>query len=265
MSLMAIADYLVSFGWVPSTSSTLSRNDEGEMVSVWPNNVRFRKGLSGDLNANCALEIERMSKVLIYDLEIKRAIYEGEFREEGIEYAEGWEDYASMGIPVLAVWCDWLKRTMVFGDDNLSGFKNLVDEADALVGFNNKRFDDRVLAANGIEIPKGKGYDICVEFQMATGKRCKLDHLSMSTLGVGKSDDGALAPILWQRGERFRVINYCIHDVVAMTVPLFDLIRRDIALTHPYNKSQVFLRNPISQNNKMDNEPSTSNRLPVPF
>lgn len=162
---------------------------------------------------------------VFYDLEILRAIPDrsGQ-RLAGIEYCEGWDDHANMGVSVLCAYDFANELPLVYCADNLSAFVGLVSRADWLIGFNNRRFDNRVLACNGIEVPDGKTLDLLAEiwkaavldpdiFEPATHGGYGLDAVCAANFGSGKTGNGALAPVEWQRGQIGKVISYCLSDV----------------------------------------------------
>ena len=156
---------------------------------------------------------------LFYDVEIARAIeVEGEERFQGVDYCEGWEDFAGMGVAVLCAYDEVEKRYFVFLEDGLKEFEKLAAER-YVIGFNSIKFDDNVLAAAGIEVRTD--YDLFVEVQRAAGlpegsQEHGIYSLNKMAYRNGlplKTGWGKYAPVQWQRGEKSSVINYCLHDV----------------------------------------------------
>ena len=180
-----------------------------------------------------------------YDLEIIKAIPPRDGNLElGVEYCNGWTDYAGMGISVLGVWDEFENVPHVFLKDNLQGFGNLVAERLYAVSFNGVGFDDRVLACHGLEIPRFKSYGLLRELWVADGLDpdkfnpkthggYSLDACCQANLSITKSGDGAMAPINWQAGWYGQVITYCMRDVMLLR----RLVRRAISnggyLNHP--------------------------------
>lgn len=183
---------------------------------------------------------------LVYDLEILRAIPErGAPLLPGIEYCKGWGDHAGMGISVLCAY-DYLEdRYRVFLGDNLAAFGRLAAERNTLVSFNGIRFDDRVLRAKSVDLPTGRSYDIMAEiFSVRRSyKGYNLDNCAASNFQVFKSGNGAMAPILWQRGHWGEVIDYCQNDV-RLTKMLFDRIIETGGITDPTTEGLLPLRVP---------------------
>jgi DEAD/DEAH box helicase domain-containing protein len=176
-------------------------------------------------------------KILIYDCEIIRAIPDqSQPPETGIEYAVGWTDFETLGISVIGCHANWLIFPLqAFSPirKNMRLFQPLVDEADVIIGFNSQSFDDNLCRANGIDI--FTDFDILREVRVASGqpreyvqgqtrRGYNLDALARANGMAGKTGEGRLAPIWWQRGEHQRVIEYCLSDV-AITFQILRLIQ----------------------------------------
>lgn len=179
---------------------------------------------------------------IIYDTEIKYGVAtEDNPPQAGYRYAEGWSDFAGMGIATICAYDVLEARYRVFMDDNLHMFADLMDARDAIVGFNNFRFDDRLLETNGILIPEGKTIDLAALIWRGAGipqgehprglslaKICEANNLP------GKSGNGADAPQDFQDGKIGRVIDYCLGDVRA-TLHLYRLLVTNGGVTDPRN------------------------------
>lgn len=194
--------------------------------------------------------------MLIYDIEILRAIpSRGVVLESDIDYCEGWNDHKGMGIAVLGVF-DYVRDCYrIFCQDNLSDFTELVDRHDLVIGFNNLRFDNPILAAQGISLSSVTSYDLYVEIQRGLGldfndpgqRRAgyTLQAIAYANFRLSKSGDGENAPILWQRGNIGRVIDYCLYDIY-LTKRLIDRVIRSGALIDPVNNGSIPIRRPGS-------------------
>jgi len=181
--------------------------------------------------------------MILYDLEIKKAIRDPKKDPwNGIQYCKGWGDHAGMGISVLVAYNYKLGLLGVFMDDNQDEFKEWIEKADAVIGYNSDRFDNPVLKANWkIEVPKYKSYDVlkyiktsCVE---GSGD-LKLDSVAKANNYISKSGDGALAPIMYQRGRLGRLINYCTMDVRILKL-LVDGIEKTGTIINPKTNKVV--------------------------
>lgn len=211
-------------------------------------------------------------KALIYDIEIVQAIPSKRGpRLPGIDYCQGWYDHENMGISVIGT-VEWPSlRPHIFLQDNIKEFFVLSQQSDLLVGFNNINFDDRVILATYpevadyfTEIPR---YDLFreiwaaanlgPEFKYPTHADCGLDAVCRAnSIGV-KSNNGSLAPLLWQQGKQGEVINYCLNDVF-LTLKVFERVIRVEPLLHPKSTQALFLRHP-HQTQKPDKLALTDN------
>jgi hypothetical protein len=195
-------------------------------------------------------------RALIYDIEILKAIPDrnGQ-RLEGIEYCEGWHDHANMGIACIGAYDYVEDRARVFTEDNMSDFLDLCDDRDVLVGFNSIPFDNAVIAAtrNIDLLPEARCYDILRELWAAAGLPPAfdprthggygLDATCEKNFGTNKTGNGALAPVLWQRGEIGKVIDYCLNDI-RLTKQLFDRIIGLQSIRNPKTGEELKMRAP---------------------
>lgn len=176
-------------------------------------------------------------ELVVYDIEIERCIPDRATpRDPELRYCGGWTDHANMGIAVLAAIDMRDRRPRVFLADNLAEFARLI-EGRTVCGYNNRTFDDVLLAANGIHVSDSVDLMRCIRRaagQPETGplRGYKLDDVVRTNLGTAKPMTGALAPVAWQRGQRGQVIDYCLFDasqtaeLVARCPSLIDPISR---------------------------------------
>lgn len=188
--------------------------------------------------------------MLVFDLEIEKAIPDKNGkREPGIEYATGWDD-PTMGIACLCCYDYVEDRYRVFSKGNLDEFRRLVESHDRVIGFNCKAFDNRVCSWSGIEVPEEKCYDLQVEIWAAAGLGPRFEWPSHTGFSLnlvaranglnGKSGNGAMAPIEWQRGNVGAVIDYCLEDV-RLTKQLLDRVIRRGWLVDPRDHWKALL------------------------
>lgn len=186
---------------------------------------------------------------IVYDIEIAKAIPDRRAPpEQGIAYCEGWHDHAGMGIGVLCAYDYEQDRVRVFCKDNAREFGALVASAKHVVGFNNTRFDNKVLkAAWGIDVPDASNYDIMQEVMNSIGTASfaglSLNAICSANGLAGKTGSGARAPIDWQQGNFGTVADYCIHDVL-LTRQLLDRIRQTGQLMCPKTATMLKIRPP---------------------
>lgn len=183
--------------------------------------------------------------MLIYDMEVLR----GPDEVEG-----GWGNPEAMGFGTAVIYDTQKDFYYLFGPDLL-----LLSKAKMLLrgrprmGFNNVRFDDRVIFGNKeieMECPKGQFierpgvYDLLIQvvkakFGVETVREAELkvgakqihdgsiglDALAFATLGMRKSRHGVKAPQLIALGQWPEVFEYNLNDV-RLTYKLIEFQRR---------------------------------------
>jgi hypothetical protein len=190
--------------------------------------------------------------VVVYDIEIARCIPDRNApRDTELLYCAGWEDYANMGIAVLCAFDTRTRDPRVFLADNLGEFATLI-EGRTVAGFNNRSFDDRLLAANGVQV--GRSWDLLCEVRKAVGEPeaftrgrtapgRTLDALCGANLTGSKSMKGAMAPVEWQRGNWGSVIDYCMRDVMLTA----RLIQKLPAIVDPVTRRTLTVPRPAAE------------------
>lgn len=154
---------------------------------------------------------------VMYDVEIYSAIPEdGVVRDPNLSYCGGWSDYEGMGVSVITAYdfveCQWL----VFMSDNINTLRTLFNSRQIIMGFNNGRFDDNVLIANGIDIPASKSYDLWQQIvhTQPPGHRSgyALSKMLEANMIPAKTGHGSDAPRQAQEGRWGELITYCLGD-----------------------------------------------------
>lgn len=188
--------------------------------------------------------------MFIYDIEIQRGIAPANSaeRKSDVVYCDGWTDYENMGVSCIGVYDYCSDKYRIFGENELAEFQQFADEQDRAIGFNNIRFDNNVLLANGVTIVDNKSYDILFEIYRKLGsfqKGCRLENVVKANFpNAGKSGNGADAPEDWQRGRYTKVIDYCLNDV-RLTKMILDKILRFGFINNPVKPDEVLhLRRP---------------------
>ena len=194
---------------------------------------------------------------LIYDIEILKAVPSpNSYCEKGIKYCSGWSDHERMGISVIGAYDYAEDRYRVFCGDNFTAFMDRARQPGTLlVGFNNIPFDNAVIKQTlRCDLQERSCYDLLREIWSAAGLGPKfdrkthggygLDAVCQANFGTSKSGNGALAPVLWQKGQIGEVIDYCLNDV-RLTKQLFDAVIEHGSLTCPKTQKSLTLREPF--------------------
>ncbi len=126
----------------------------------------------------------------------------------------GWHRAEKMLVSVAVVYDGARDDYLIFREGEVTELITYLQSLDLVVGFNNKRFDNQVLAGYG---PHGLAdhptLDILEQVKNQLGYRLSLDNLAENTLGVQKSADGLMALKWYREGRIDKIIAYCRQDV----------------------------------------------------
>lgn len=162
--------------------------------------------------------------MIVVDVEIVKGILGRDERPlEGIEYCGGWRDFAGMGISVACTFDLRTRLSRCFFAEDMPELQAYLS-GKPTAGFNTRRFDLPLLAHHGVTVDQTKHFDVLEQVWLALGLDpdrfegkthggWSLDSIMQGTFGLSKSGHGALAPVWWQRGQRGKVIDYCLRDV----------------------------------------------------
>jgi hypothetical protein len=196
-------------------------------------------------------------KIMVYDIEIKKAIPDryGSM-QPGLNYCMGWHDHENMGIAVLCA-LDTLTGQMHTltpeeSAEDAETLHSLLAQSDYIVGFNSHGFDNKILKAQGYNVPASKSYDILEQVKAAAGagmyaKGYKLEQIAKAN-GLGSKLEGtagADAPALYQSGDPVKIAqlhDYCRQDVVLTANILYKII--DGILTCPVSGCYLTVQTP---------------------
>lgn len=147
----------------------------------------------------------------VYDLETKRSAAE----------VGGWHHADKMGVSVAVVYDSKLDGFVTYLEHEVDQLITHLNSLQLIVGFNNKRFDNRVLSGyTQMNLAGLPTLDLLEEVSGHLGYRLSLDALAEHTLGIKKSGDGLLALQWYQEGNFDKLRKYCQKDV-AITRDLF--------------------------------------------
>ena len=170
----------------------------------------------------------------VFDVETKRSAAE----------VGGWHRADRMGISVAVLYDSAADSFKTYLEKDIPDLIRDLQTFDLVVGFNNKRFDNRVLSAysvfNFASLPT---LDIMEKISNRLGYRLSLDRLAEHTLGVKKTADGLQALQWFKEGRMKEIIDYCRHDVkITRDIYLFGLENRYLLFK---NKAGSIVRLPV--------------------
>ncbi|WP_319548005.1 DEAD/DEAH box helicase [Desulfogranum marinum] len=171
----------------------------------------------------------------VFDIETKRSAQE----------VGGWHRAQNMGVSVAVVYDNRQQKFLVYEEKQIEQLIISLFSFDLVVGFNNKRFDNKVLSAytrkNLSSLPS---FDILEVIYNQLGYRLSLDHLAEQTLGKSKQGHGLQALEWFKQGEMEKLTAYCREDV-QLTKELFLFgIRQQHLLFR--NKAKKKVRLPVN-------------------
>jgi hypothetical protein len=181
-------------------------------------------------------------KILVYDLKIALAIppENAADRIPELEYCNGWDDFANMGISCVAwVLLDAkLLQTQELYCSHWAGniaeaFHVISRDSNCIIGgFNSRKFNDRLLQANDVSIDSS--FDILELVLTAAemkdvrywekGYKYNLAAIAAAN-GMAKTGEGQNAPILYQTGMYTKLLNYCLTDAIVQAEILTKLLK----------------------------------------
>jgi DEAD/DEAH box helicase domain-containing protein len=152
------------------------------------------------------------------------AVFDVETKYSAAEVG-GWHRAERMGVSVVVLYDSQLDRTLVFYEDEIDQLVRHLQKVQLVVGFNNKRFDNRVLSAyTTFDLQALPTFDILEEIKDRLGYRLSLGRLAEHTLGVSKSADGLQALKWYKEGRMDDIVQYCKKDVeITRDIFLFGL------------------------------------------
>jgi DEAD/DEAH box helicase domain-containing protein len=140
----------------------------------------------------------------VFDVETRRSA----------EEVGGWHCTERMGISVAVIYDSASDSFSVYREEEIDCLIAHLQQFDLVVGFNNKRFDNRVLSAyTAFDLSRLPTLDILEEVHNRLGYRLSLERLAEKTLGIRKSGSGLLALQWFKEGQFDKIIEYCRKDV----------------------------------------------------
>lgn len=126
----------------------------------------------------------------------------------------GWHRADKMRISVAVLYVAAKDQFLHFTEEAVGEMIDLLFDLDLVIGFNNKRFDNKVLSAyTDRSLSSLPSLDILEEVSNQLGYRLSLDRLAEQTLGIKKSGDGLQALKWFKQGKMEKITQYCTKDV----------------------------------------------------
>ena len=181
-----------------------------------------------------AVEFALPERYGVFDVETKRSAQE----------VGGWHRAERMGISAAVVYDAGKDRFFHYLEDEIPGLVAHLQKLDLVIGFNNKRFDNRVLSAyTNFDLGSLPTMDLLEEVKNRLGYRLSLDRLAEHTLGVKKSADGLMALKWYKEGRIDEIVEYCQKDVeITRDIFLFAVENRYLLFK---NKAGAVVRCPL--------------------
>ena len=146
----------------------------------------------------------------------------------------GWHRADKMRISVAVLYSARHDCFESFTEERITELIDRLFQLKIVVGFNNKRFDNKVLSAyTNRRLSSLPSFDILEEVSTQLGYRLSLNRLAEETLGIKKTSDGLQALRWFKQGKIEEIARYCTQDV---------RITRDIFL-HGLRHKHLLFRN----------------------
>ncbi|BCO08688.1 hypothetical protein GF1_10640 [Desulfolithobacter dissulfuricans] len=184
-------------------------------------------------------DIQKIQKILperwgVFDVETQLSAQE----------VGGWHRAHLMRISVAVLYDSRKDRCLHFTEERIDELLDHLFSLDMVVGFNNKRFDNRVLSYyTSRKLSTLPSFDILEEISAQLGYRLSLDRLAENTLGIQKSGNGLQALEWFRQGRMDILTRYCQKDVeITRELFLFGLRQRYLLFR---NKAGQVVRLPV--------------------
>ncbi len=150
-------------------------------------------------------------RYVIFDLETQNI-----FQEVGSS------DPAALDISVGSFYDSATDKYLTLSVDEIEKAWPLLEQADALVGYNSNHFDIPLLNKYYPgDLTQIKSIDILESIRASLGRRLRLDSIAEATIGAKKSANGLQAVRWWKEGKIDEIKKYCEQDV-KVTKKVFD-------------------------------------------
>jgi len=150
-------------------------------------------------------------RYIVFDLETQNIFHE-----------VGSNDPAALDISVATVYDSQTDIYTTVTVDELQILWPIIEQADALVGYNSNHFDIPLLNKYYPgDLTHIKSIDLLESIRQSLGRRLRLDSVAEATIGAKKSAHGLQAVRWWKEGKIDEIKKYCEQDV-KVTKKVFD-------------------------------------------
>jgi len=155
-------------------------------------------------NFESPMKFELPEKYGVFDVETRRSAQE----------VGGWHRAERMGVSVAVLYDNKTGKFFHYHEEEIEQLLEHLFQLDLVVGFNNKRFDNKVLSAySNKQLGRLPSLDILELITNQLGYRLSLDRLARHTLGAEKNGNGLLALQWFKQGKMDTLRRYCQRDV----------------------------------------------------
>ena len=172
----------------------------------------------------------------------------GVFDLETIRSADevgGWGNTHKMGVSVAVVYDSVISDFVTYLEHEVDKLITHLKSFELVIGFNNKRFDNRVLSAyTEVNLALLPTLDLLEEVHNYLGYRLSLNRLAEQTLGTQKTADGLQALAWYKEGRIDLIQHYCKKDVEITRDILYYALEQGFLLFA--NKAKQVVRLPLA-------------------
>lgn len=174
----------------------------------------------------------------------------------------GGNDPTNLDISVATVYDSGTDTYTTVTIDELHELWPIIEQADALVGYNSNHFDIPLLNKYYPgDLTHIKSIDLLEYIRASLGRRLRLDVVAKATVGAKKSADGLQAVRWWREGEIKKIKKYCEQDVkVTKQVFEYALEHGHVLFKDGYRKREI----PLDTSTWMTKEESSMTHA-LPF
>lgn len=148
----------------------------------------------------------------------------------------GSNDPASLSLACVCIHDSETDSYASYFEEDLPRLWPILEKADILIGFNSDHFDIPILNKYyGGDLTRIKSIDLMREIKKVLGRRIGLNAVAGATLGAEKSANGMLSTVWWRKGEKQKVVDYCLDDV-RITKALYDYALKNGRVKFPDGK-----------------------------